>query len=241
MVKPPKKKPLPKDRFRHYKLAAIPVLLVVLAFVLFAPEGQGSQHSSQGEDGDAPVGTNIASQGLSHSKPDQPAGLRKADTWPEAELDFLGSPNPFFSQVEKPPQEHLVSAPPVPAQDSSLDDTDDETDTASDPVAESLVALTESLSRKPVNYIFESKRRKMVMLGEQLLEQGAPISESLHLHEIRDGALLVQARDLPATPLNSQENSSERNWQAGESGWNLPTWQNVRDFLKVRADQSKGR
>lgn len=179
---PASRKPAPK--YQRFKIALIPVLLLVLAYVIFAPTDEPATDNVSTNDipGRSPV-VAIPSVAQSPAGAGAPAD-RPADTstWPEVNLQLLASSNPFTSlaaETADSSAQHFVSANAQPIAED-IDDVDHLADVASE------------LERRPVNFVFRSTKQNVIMLGDEILEKGTHLSPTVQLHDIGDHALLLR-------------------------------------------------
>lgn len=171
----------PALKHQRLKIALIPVLILVLAYVLFAPA-------------DGPLADNVpidnvlsrspAAGTASASQPATGAAAQanrsaKAQAWPEASLQFLGTSNPFESLNSQPVEtvdQRFVTTNAA----ASIKDVDHMANVASE------------LERLPVNFVFRSSKQNVIMLGDEVLEKGAHLSPAVQLHDIGDNTLLLK-------------------------------------------------
>ena len=173
----------PDPKYQCLKMALVPVLLLVLAYVLFSPadESVSDSASADGITMGSPAATNFSNEqpdAGAVAQADQPATTH---TWPEATLDFLTTSNPFESlevQAAEPTDQRFVSATAEPV----FDEVDQLANVASD------------LERRPVNFVFRSNKQNVIMLGDEVLEKGSHLSPAVQLHDIGDQTLLLKLR-----------------------------------------------
>lgn len=168
-------------KHQRLKIASIPVLLVVLAYVMFAPADEPGSDNVPLDN--VAVGSPVAAIASTtqpvagaNAQANRPAAAR---AWPEASLRFLGTPNPFKSLVPEPAQpadQRLVATKVQP----TIQDVDQLADVASE------------LQRRPVNFVFRSAKQNVIMLGDAVLEKGTHLSPAVQLHEIQDHAVLLK-------------------------------------------------
>ncbi len=162
----------PKKSHKHQgvKLAAIPVLLCILAYVLLAPTAGPVAESD-------PLQAQINPQQPSTpSIPPKAAGTPENQHWPEVDLAFMSLANPFASPPnhlsDSATEQHEFKRSPPPNEDE-------------------LNTVAREVATQPIDYVFQSKKRKLVMLGGQVFEQGAQLSEEVTLHDIQNHALIL--------------------------------------------------
>ena len=155
-----------QDKYAKQKLAAIPILLLVLGYVLFSggsgePKSKPQLSTKQSQQAETPHLVASATP-----------------VWEEVDLEFLEGPNPWTSY-------HHVDIPAekfVARQDTS---------SASDRTSpERLQQRLRSLP--PVRYHFQSDTQNVVMLGEELLSAGDAYGPDLKLGDIQDGQLIFR-------------------------------------------------
>ena len=183
------RKPAPKHA--RLKIALIPVLLLVLAYVVFAPTDAPVTDNVPTTDspGPSPVAA-IASAVQSPAGAGAPAkGPVDSSAWPEVSLKLLASSNPFASLVaetEDSTVQHFVSANAQPANAQPTDEGVENVDHLADVASE--------LERRPVNFVFRSTKQNVIMLGDEILAKGTHLSPAVQLHDIGDHALLLKLR-----------------------------------------------
>ena len=171
------------DRYQKQKVAAIPLLLLVLGYVLwsnFRGDEDKAKKLPQAQLAAKPkAGTN---------------NTTRAPAWPNSTVDFLSGPNPFasyrvFEQIEEP----------------ALANEDEE----QSPLVEIEEPLIEQVGRQlanlPVRYMFKSQGRWVMMLGDRLIKEGDEVAESIRLHKIEQGRLILKQTSpdqIPAKKYN---------------------------------------
>lgn len=170
-----------KDKYARHKLASIPILLCILAYVLF---GQSPESEVALE-----VPLNLAPQSNRvTSIATSPAQTEPILPWPEVMLEFLAQPNPLANYLHTPSSGELRNAITTAVNvDPSI--------TNIDPA----LNLARDLSENQVKYVFRSDRRQLVMLGQQILEKGQELANGVQLTDIQDHALILSNRQ----PMNS--------------------------------------
>lgn len=157
-MSPRRNRPKKAARNQRWKIALIPILLMVLLGVLYnnfrstEPETELATPTKPGSVVDL-VRPSADKQDLS------PSGL----TWPEIELPEVGVINPFAS-LEKP---HAESNSSTPDQDSK---------------PKLITAINHEqhvmqLSQEPLQYYFQAGDRRVMMVGNQVFTQGQPVSD----------------------------------------------------------------
>lgn len=168
-TRPPKNKK--KDRFAGAKLAAIPVLLCVLAYVLLGSNEEEAAASVVG--GDEPT---LPLRHTPGSAVTGRVGTSMRKPWPAVEIQTLMHTNPFADYR-------------VTARASSSVAADHQPDESGSPSHLSLLA--QELAQQDVRYRFHSNQRKVVMLGEHLFEEGAHIGNAVRVHDIQAEMLVL--------------------------------------------------
>lgn len=175
-----------KDNYARYKAASIPILLCILAYVLFAP----SQDKGVQEAASSTVSTNTSPV---TAKLNSLADAKSPPVWPEVSLEFLDQANPLANYMLRPNV--------VMAQNATNEPIEVAPSATTDPV----LNLTRELSNNQVKYVFRSDQRQVVMLGQQIFEKGEQLSEGIQLTEIQDDALILTHSQL--TPSPKEENN----------------------------------
>lgn len=168
MAKSRKKK---VDRYQKQKVAAIPILLLVLGYVLWSnlqedkptvPKPQVQQASAQ------PTTTSKTTK-------------NKVPEWPQSGIEFLSGPNPFASyrKFEKEPE---------PVVESSQTEVVEE---VKEPLIEQ---VGRQLANLPMRYMFKSNGRWVMMLGDRLLTEGDDVAEAIQVEKIEQGRLILKQR-----------------------------------------------
>lgn len=167
-------------KHQRLKIALIPVLMLVLAYVMFAP--------ADAPDNDVPIDTALgrspvagiatAAQPAARiaAQANRPAG---AQAWPEPSLEFLTTSNPFESLISEPahPTDQRFVATNAPALIKDVDH---------------LANVASELEQRPVNFVFRSSKQNVIMLGDEVLEKGTHLSPAVQLHDIGDNTLLLK-------------------------------------------------
>lgn len=171
------RKPRP-DRFRRFKLAAIPALLAVLGWVVidnFAGESA------------IPLPPPLSKLATEPSVPDAVTKKSVPRGWPEVGPELLNKLNPFadYRYVSPTPpaaevESQLVAKPVAPTESYST-------------------RLQRQLEGQPVHYVFESGARKVVLVGDALIEKGAELHPHVRVKDVRRGRLVLTVRDPGAT------------------------------------------
>lgn len=190
------------DKYAKLKLALIPVLLCVLLYVVFGggkevPQAVAAQATDVAANvyTTAPVDTNSGTEEVANSEIASGEGLSgeglsgrtssgkspgaSIDQWPDGDLEFLVHSNPFAS--------YRVDASAAATSNAS-DPERKVVDTASPSFSEEIKQL---IANKPVQYVFRSENRKLVMLGGELLEEGDSVSSRGRIDDIQPGHLVL--------------------------------------------------
>lgn len=184
-------------KHKRAKLAMLPILMGVLGYILLAPA------SPEEEGAQASLATLPAAE-LAAPSSAQAGPHATASTWPDVDLKFLSLANPLAGRepaagAHSP--EHFTST-------SATINTSSGVRNVGTPQAavDSLQHVARDLSGSQVNYVFKSSRRKAIMLGDQMFEQGAQIGETVRLHDIQDNALVLMefTPSLPRTQWMSK-------------------------------------
>jgi hypothetical protein len=187
-------KPTKKDRYERYKLASIPILLCILGYVLLRPSPNTDPTPNTAQPAGKP--TTLASN-APVSGP-QPAAQRSTSAtanpvvaWPEADLAFLSLPSPLANYRTRPSKRTTEKLTAV-----STEQQQQQLAAASD----SLSTTAQDLANSPVNYLFRSERRQLIMLGDQIFEPGAQLTPTVALHDIQPNTLILK---INSTATNS--------------------------------------
>ena len=183
----PAKQSQKKDKYERYKIASIPILLLVLVYVLLAPDEKPPVPTVATAAMTIPT-SNLASLPASRPAETIPATGDKR-TWPDLSLEFAAAgksqPNPFARMgIAKP---HSADQPLV----------DCDTEVVSSEPENLLSEVARELARQPVKYVFKSAGSKFVMLGEQVYKEGQSLAPSVQLHGIDDDALIIGPHRVP--------------------------------------------
>lgn len=185
-----KMKPKSEDKYQKYKIASIPVLLIILGYVLLSPSDSSDTPPAIAS---APATTPpAASTATTAIAPASAADGKKMKAWPAPDLDVLTGSNPFIN--------YNYSPTPNPA--PQLVSTSAESATA--PSNTHATDLIRSLSETPVNYVFQSSQRKLVMLGDRIYEKGEQIDDSVQLIDIQGRSLILTVNSPQAVQATSQ-------------------------------------
>ena len=178
MIKTPNKSKT--DKYARQKLAAIPALLLVLAYVIFSG-GESSKPvvstATPALSAEHLASANPASPVVVLADGNGPAGKTKIlSEWPEPDLNHLLAVNPFAdSNMGRSAQSgKLVSD--------------------RDQIVEETLGIARTLEELPLKYSFQSGDRRIVILGDQLLEKGQSLNESTYVHDIQPGRLLISVQ-----------------------------------------------
>lgn len=175
-----------KDNYARYKAASIPILLCVLAYVLFAPAH---------DEGEQLAVSSAVTQNNSHmtAKPNTLAHAESPRVWPEVTLEFLDKASPLANYMLTPNAALNQNATNEPMEVSPS--------ATSDP----FLNLSRELSNNQVKYVFRSDQRQVVMLGQQIFEKGEQLSDGIQLTEIQDDALIL-THNKPTSSPNKENN-----------------------------------
>lgn len=86
----------------------------------------------------------------------------------------------------------------APTQASSATAVDNQPDEYGNPSY--LSQLAQELAQQAVLYRFHSNQRKVVMLGEQVVEEGAHIGNAVRVHDIQDQVLVLSLESAEVSP-----------------------------------------
>lgn len=168
------------DKYQRIKLLSIPVLLCILAYVLQAPTEASVAQSTPAE---MPMKPLLPSP---TSPPTVTNGVRTNQVWPDVDLDFMSQTSPFAGTLNRRGTSMAASQETASFEAETSDD---------------LAAVAQDLSAQPIDYLFQSKNRKVVMLGGQVFETGEKLTEDLTLQDIQDHALIItRLANPPASP-----------------------------------------
>jgi hypothetical protein len=200
------------------KLFLIPLLLAVLGYLLLS--GTGSEEDaapitasktpgsneptaahSETMNGTAPANTQPPAVRRLVSTSAGPAVNSQALTaWPRADLSQLGKVSPFASTV--------ITTPEPPAEESDPTEELANNGTAEiDALPPAPVLDLDQLSQQPVHYYFQSRKRRVMLLGEHLLSEGQSLENytvkqleptRVQLESILDVTLQQSAQQQPA-------------------------------------------
>ncbi|QDV28124.1 hypothetical protein [Aureliella helgolandensis] len=171
-----------KDRFARQKLLAIPILLCGLAYVLFGMSGDDDNT----ETAYIPPTSQrkVAVEQATGSESATAVADRKG--WPEVDLATLIGESPLVNYTVIRDDQQLVTTGAqtgAATRDNPLEGDSAEGDSAQ--------RWRNALLETPVSYVFESGDRKVVMLGDQLLEKGQMLSPSVKVEDIQHGKLIL--------------------------------------------------
>ncbi|MCA9191151.1 MAG: hypothetical protein KDB03_05305 [Planctomycetales bacterium] len=158
------------DPYQRYKMAAIPVLLLVLGYVMFG--GGKSENKPL-------VLSTLAGNASKPNAPGPTPNKKQPLIWEEPNLDFISRVNPLISyrtKPELPVLEPVKEVPPVS-------------------VAPNSEVVQQNLTQRPVRYVFRSARQSHVMLGEQLLTRGSQLQTGIEVAEIEPDRLMVKVQN----------------------------------------------
>lgn len=181
-----------RDKYARHKLASIPILLCVLAYVLF---GQ-SQENEMAFVVSPNLAPNLApNTGRVPPNSSSPVQTEPTIAWPEVTLDFLDQPNPLANYMHAPSSGQRQSS-------TSTSVNVDPSITTIDPV----LNVARDLHDNQVKYVFRSDHRQLVMLGQQIYEKGQELTDGVQLTDIQDDALILSNSKPTNSP--SQSNNS---------------------------------
>ncbi len=173
-----KKKEKQKDKYERYKLASIPILLCVLAYVLWVPSKVEEESVSESPEIARPT---AQPTGQATTQSTLIANTASKLVWPEVDLQFLSQSSPFANYLQHRKDEVATGQMVC----SKLADSQP-------PAADQLASMGRELSQQTVDYVFRSNARKIVRLGEKVFEQGEYLSDSVQLHEIQQRVLILK-------------------------------------------------
>ncbi len=204
----PKRHPSRKPASKHQrlKIAILPVLLLVLAYVVLAPGDDADSDTVpyNAMPSHAPLPAAAPAVASAPGAAQQSKGPLKKEVWPEVSLQFLASANPFQSLTTEPADvldRRLVGTGVQPIGDdlnSNLQgDQRDDLNISLDNEADNrrvdpLADMAGELERRPVNFVFRSSKQSVVMLGDEILKEGDQLSPAVHVHDIGDHSLLLK-------------------------------------------------
>ncbi len=196
----------PPAKHQRLKVALVPVLLLVLAYVVFAPANEADFET-------VPIDnrtSHVPAPTSSHGAPSVAGAAKQAKTpskksaWPDVDLQFLASSNPFKSLASKPAdalQRSSVGSSIEPIGDDPNSGLPGELtdnlvgrvdDGAGERSADHLADMADELERRPVKFVFRSSKQNVVMLGDEVLREGAQLSPAVRLQDIGDNRLLLK-------------------------------------------------
>ena len=121
--------------------------------------------------------------------------------WPEVDLATLNGESPLVNYTAIRDDQQLVTTVAQtgaatrdnPMEGVSADGVSADGDSADGDSADgdSAQRWRNALLETPVSYVFESGDRKVVMLGDQLLEKGQMLSPSVKVEDIQHGKLIL--------------------------------------------------
>lgn len=173
----PKTKKKKVDRYQKQKMAAIPVLLLVLGFVLWS-----------NFQGDKPAKPKPSPQQIA-TKPATAKNSKKTPDWPQTGIEFLSGPNPFASY--RVLEQELVDIEDVsPHETKKL--------TPEEPLIEQ---VGRQLAQLPLRYMFKSDGKWVMMLGDRLITEGEEVADAIRVEKIEQGRMILKQR--PSSPTSS--------------------------------------
>lgn len=166
-----------KDKFAKLKVAAIPVLTLVLLYVLWG----NLQPSDSLSDPSQSIATGQRTEEESVNSATQQGQKRRLEEWPEPDLAFLEEYSLFrdFRQPEETQPDLLVST---------------ETATPRQDPQSILTEVADELKRAVVPFAFQSQKKNVVMFGDRLLEEGEEVRDSVFVRTINGSDLILEYR-----------------------------------------------
>jgi hypothetical protein len=155
------------DKYRRYKIASIPGLLGILAYVLLDTQRPANIPAPlNAQAGSTGAVTTFASGANSQSAQALTTG------WAEVDVGRLNT--------ESTTDETRLSAE---ARQLTLSE---------------MQQVAQRLSQQPVNYMFRSSRRNLIMLGDQVLEEGTRVSDGVEVRDIQRGRVVLTTTSDPS-------------------------------------------
>lgn len=166
-----KNRPARQDKYAKLKVAAIPLLLGLLAYVLLG--SSDSESTSTAAASKASVG--LPAVALDDSGDDPSIRNASAAPWPEIDREAIAQINPFASYRFEPlpaSSPHLVDVPLEERETAEL-------------------SMAQRVASGKVDYMFESDRRQIVRLDGRLLEPGTALNDHVRVHRIKDRSIIL--------------------------------------------------
>ncbi len=181
-----KQKAKKTDPYAKHKLAAIPVLLIILGYVLWG-DSSGAGNSSKLSDSS---NTGGAASEVASAMETAPAVRKTAEPvserhekWSDTDLSFLHGPNPLASYRNLKP-DPAVSAAKLKVETPTIP--------AGQPEHIVQTQLAAELTQLPLKYRFRSGRRDVVMLGDRILESGDSLGAGLQVDRVLPTHLILK-------------------------------------------------
>lgn len=164
-------------RFQRYKIASLPILLLVLVYVLFS-------NQSDDEAPRSPVTANSSGSVVDDLVREK---LHSLIPWPNVELDFLHDPSPLASYTSRGETATSISA----TSQQTAEQQEDE-----------LTQVSNRLSEQPFRYSFHSNKQNIIMLGDQVLSKGDVVADtpSASVQDIKEGRLIIKVQKADSQP-----------------------------------------
>ncbi|MEM7474117.1 MAG: hypothetical protein AAF483_03935 [Planctomycetota bacterium] len=174
-----------QDKHAKLKLASIPVLLVVLAYVLWS---QSAGRDSSELANDNPVSkpkppTARAARALNRESSEGAKDLSDSQIdWPEPNLEFLSAVNPFeaYEQPERVDESKLVSTEKAEESEPEID------------VVGLLAAVESEIMMQPSRFIFQSQQKKVAVIGSKEYQVGDEIRDRIFIEAIEGQKLILK-------------------------------------------------
>ena len=195
------------DKYRKLKIALIPVLLCVLAYVVISQTMDSKPNTGAQVPGRQPPATAQRSPGTNRPTPPRRLGQPSAKSlpvaaqsqlktkpWPEVELTFLDSDS-LFERYQRTAQDLGQTV-------------DSEPTTPAVPEESFSSQMQRVLTEKPIQYVFESDTRQYLLMDQDVLQEGDAVSDVAEINEIGVGKLIFTRR--PPTPKNDQVPPNEQ-------------------------------
>lgn len=164
------------DKYAKQKLAAIPLLLGVLGYVLvanFQSQDVGTQTIAAT---DTPTPLPVRDTTPRQVAP-AATSTNKIARWKDTNLDFLKGPPPMKPYLEvNVPQGQLTTAS-IPSVG----------------LGDQLADVQQQFEEQTTQYVFESGRHRYAVLGSRVLAEGEQITEGVQLQKIQAGTLTIKA------------------------------------------------
>jgi hypothetical protein len=169
------------------KIASIPGLLGILAYVLLDTQRPANIPAPlNAQAGSTGAVTTFASGANSQSAQALTTG------WAEVDVGRLTSASPFAN---------YRLAEELDAMALNTESTTDETRLSAEArqlTLSEMQQVAQRLSQQPVNYMFRSSRRNLIMLGDQVLEEGTRVSDGVEVRDIQRGRVVLTTTSDPS-------------------------------------------